>query len=188
MRHTSHYFIGIEIPQEIKEQLFTFSNQCTPKEVYKHWTHLSDFHITLSFLGAISEKELEVVKQSLVKIKRMATFEAKIIKLSTFGAQKRPRVFFAEVEKTKSLVQLYTAVQNEMHTIFKQKEQRTFTPHITIAKKWNPLFDWSDFQMNDLLKLPIAFTVKTVHLFQVQPKQNPKYRVIKTYNLYHKEN
>ena len=94
MRHTSHYFIGIEIPQEIKEQLFTFSNQCTPKEVYKHWTHLSDFHITLSFLGAISEKELEVVKQSLVNIKRMATFEANIYKIEYIWCPKKTPCFF----------------------------------------------------------------------------------------------
>ncbi|WP_062199284.1 RNA 2',3'-cyclic phosphodiesterase [Massilibacterium senegalense] len=182
MKQIPHYFIGIEIPLSVKEVLHTFSNGCVPKNIYKTWTYKDDFHITLSFLGAVQKEVLGILIERLHNLQNRS-FSATLTEIDTFGKKERPRVLYVTVQKEKAIVQLYDEIQKIVEQTLGQKETRPYTPHITIAKKWNQSFRSHDLKIEQDLDVPITFMVKRVHVYKIEPNNHPKYTTVAMINL-----
>lgn len=180
-----HYFIGIPISKELKDMLYSLQCNLKSEFSFKQWLFKDDFHITLRFLGPVNEANILKLNEMLKQIENQRAFSLDISRIGTFGNEQRPRVLFAEVEKTTPLITLYEYVQAYLEHIGYTKETRPYHPHITLAKKWdNPNLNrkWLD-KRKTYLQQNVTLKVSSAVLFQILPRQKPKYKALYSYIL-----
>src|SRR5699024_1349956 len=95
----------------------------------------------------------------------------------TFGTPKQPRVLWLGIEATKTLNNLQQLVDSiaEQHGF--PREKRSYTPHITLAKKWK---DHSKTVELKASQQKTEFLLENVHDhdlagYQILPQEHPKY-------------
>ena len=121
-------FTGIAIPNNITSLLSRLQIGLDGAR----WIELSDFHITLRFIGDIDNNLAAEVVDSLATVNK-TQFEVKIIDLDVFGG-KKPHSIFAKVELNQSLFELQDEHERLMRRIGLKPITRKFTPHITICR------------------------------------------------------
>lgn len=137
MRH--RIFIAINLPQEIKKELTKFQSKWP--ELPARWTKPENLHITLAFLGYLSDEEVAKVCQITNEVaSRHQPFSINLNKIC-YGPPKKmpPRMVWVIGEKSKPLSELKNDLENELSgKIGFQPENRAFSPHITLARirKW----------------------------------------------------
>ena len=176
-----HYFIGITIPPTFKNPIEMFKKKYQLETTYKVIPHLKDLHVTLLYLGAVSDELLPLLKSELLKIStRHSTFRMHVDGLSYFGASNGPRVVYLSVTESKALSSLQKEIE---HTIAKQLDRpisERFIPHVTIAKKRKPT---DDLVIQKEKIPPIEVPVQSFSLFAVHPDQSPKYEALESFPL-----
>ncbi|WP_077621265.1 RNA 2',3'-cyclic phosphodiesterase [Sediminibacillus massiliensis] len=174
-----HYFIGIPIEKQYEHWLGEWQTELKEKDLkYKSWTHPADLHITLKFLGAVSDKDIKELKDNLAENFRYQSFQVNIGNIGFFGKQNNPRVIWAGVENNDLLNKLQENVENVCISLGFTKESRPYRPHITLAKKAKTD---NRFDQNLLLSFQERkeMTVSRFCIFRIHPSSSPKYEVVK---------
>jgi RNA 2',3'-cyclic 3'-phosphodiesterase len=177
-----HYFIGIKIPSTFEDQVMDFKVKYELDAGYKVIPHIEDLHVTLLYLGAVSEQHLPILKNMLLEIAaNNLQFSLYVDGLSYFGTSSGPRVVYLSVEKSPNLSALQKEVETAVAKQLDMPMSDRFTPHITIAKKRKMtekiLIQKEKFE-------PIEVQVYSFSLFSVHPKKSPKYEAIETFLLH----
>lgn len=184
----SHYFIGIQVKSGMAKQLAEWQKYLMQHLPYKQWTDMSDFHITLVFLGDVDEKSIEVLQSKLDSITSYASFDVNRTYLGTFGNKRQPRVLWLGVESHSLLNSMQQQVVQISETIGYKKEKRAYRPHVTIAKKWADQQkiitekSWNKI-LTSIPSMDEAFNVDAVNLYKVHPASTPKYEIIQRFPL-----
>ncbi|MFP3421057.1 RNA 2',3'-cyclic phosphodiesterase [Bacillus sp. SIMBA_154] len=182
MSESRHYFIGIHIPEQLAHQIKTDIDQRSGLSFQK-WTAPSDYHVTLVFLGAIPKERLEKIIQLLENLSNEASsFPLELNELGQFGTKERPRVFFAKPSESRPLMHLREKVKESVLSAGHPVEKRPFHPHMTIARKWNA--DQPYAEQSPLRKEPYVMEVSIIALFEIRPKETPRYHTIKQFTLH----
>lgn len=122
-------FIALPIPPFVKEQLVDLQQ---PIEGVR-WQQESQIHLTLKFLG---ETDLDRAQDLKSHLQDIDTPELSI-SLKGFGyfpQGKDPKVLWTRVNKNKALTKLYREIEETCARLGFEKENRSFKPHITIAR------------------------------------------------------
>ena len=135
MEKQHRIFIAINLPEDIKRQLFLYSEKWP--ELPAKWTAKDNLHITLEFLGDLTDVEIRdvclVVKEVAGKHKSFSINLNKIL----YGPPKKmpPKMVWIEGEKSDELAELKHELQKYLlEKISYRPEGREFTPHITLAR------------------------------------------------------
>lgn len=75
-------FISLDIPEKIKKEILEIQNNLPEFKGKK--TEKQNLHLTLKFLGEVSESKLEEIKNKLSEIK-LSGFKTKISKIGFFS-------------------------------------------------------------------------------------------------------
>ncbi|GAA0600469.1 RNA 2',3'-cyclic phosphodiesterase [Virgibacillus siamensis] len=177
-----HYFIAVPLPQELKQYLSEKQQQFKQIVPYKQWPHPEDVHITLKFLGPVSPGQLDQLNVKLEKLTDLHSFRVRTGSLGTFGKSTQPRVLWAGVEKTEALSKLQQLVDQLANDSGFEQEKRTYSPHITLAKKWNNR-DENFPELQDTCIDAYHLTVNEVVIYRIFPQSIPKYKKIAVYQL-----
>jgi len=176
-----HYFIGINIPPTFKDPIEMFIMKYQLESAYKVIPHLADLHVTLLYLGMVSDELLPLLKAELSEIAtRHSTFPMHVDGLSYFGASTGPRVVYLSVGESNALSLLQREIE---HTIAKQLERsisERFIPHVTIAKKRRTTNDVV-IQKDQIQAVEVL--VESFSLFAVHPDHSPKYEALESFTL-----
>ena len=178
MTALKHYFIGISLPEETAKSIYNQTFSLREEKQFKSWVHPLDYHLTLAFLGhPESENQLEQVKHDLEKtLVNNHAFQLQTTTFQTFGRPQSPRIFWLGTEDSKKLAELRSQVYHICkHADFKLDE-RPFTPHVTIAKKWISEENFLDQRIASPEQN--SFTVAGVDLFETKLDKIPKYHSI----------
>ena len=127
-------FIAIDLPESIRAALGRKQDLFRSVGPEKGWTRPEGIHLTLKFLGEISDAQVKEVCQSL---KNLGQFESVAIGLKGFGFfpdARRPRVFWVGVDAPAHLSQLAERIEEAMGKIGFAREERPFRPHLTLAR------------------------------------------------------
>ncbi len=160
---TQRIFIAINLPEEIKQEIFKLQKKWPTLPC--RWVKQENLHLTLAFLGNISEKELlkviEIVKRTS---KSIGAFEISLDK-TCYGPDKKiipPRLVWVEGKEVKELSILKQDLDKFLSKeINFRPEDRKFKPHITLGriKKWNwrriPLEERPDIDLGVSLEFPV---------------------------------
>ncbi|WEG13856.1 RNA 2',3'-cyclic phosphodiesterase [Pullulanibacillus sp. KACC 23026] len=183
MSTLKHYFIAVPIPKLIKKVLAEWSDQL--KELpfdYKEWVYEADFHVTLKFLGGVSEEQVKALSDDLHQLTRsFSTFKMKGKGAGTFGRTDAPRVLWASTESDPELFDWQKQIDKLCTSHGFHAENRPYRPHITIAKKWRG----GALQLDRLPAPPLSFLkewiVDHIVLYTVRPSELPKYQRVETF-------
>ncbi|WP_407272246.1 RNA 2',3'-cyclic phosphodiesterase [Radiobacillus sp. PE A8.2] len=183
MTQLSHYFIAIPLDKDVQQSLAAIQNELKKEELlsYKLWPDFRDLHITVKFLGPVAENTIKKIGKNLEFLSDESTFQLTIGGLGTFGNPNKPRVLWAGVEKEPTLLKLYNSVEQIASDQGMVKENRSFNPHITLAKKWNgetlAQSQWN--AISDSHCSTLTMYVKSLVIYQIHPSRTPKYEIIK---------
>jgi len=178
-------FIAINLPEKIKNKLSDYRIKWP--ELPCHWTKTENLHITLAFLGPISEEEiLEILKTAKDVALRHEPFGIKLNKI-IYGPPRKnpPRMVWAEGEKNEKLGRLQGDIENSLQNFPEQKENenRSFAPHITLGR----LKEW-EFRKIELEERPqieedvsINFNVNSIEIMESELKrEGPEYSILES--------
>jgi 2'-5' RNA ligase len=118
-------FISVELPEEIKKEILEIQNQLPEFRGKK--TEFENLHLTLKFLGEISEEQVKEVRKRLKEI-RLANFEALLAEIGVFSPS-FIKIIWVRLENCDKLQE---EIDEKLDGLFK-KEKR-FMGHITIAR------------------------------------------------------
>lgn len=98
------------------------------------WARPEGLHVTLKFIGEVSDVRAEEIKNALSKVKA-EPFEVVFENSGFFppGA-KAPRVFWIGVAGGEALPHLATKIDEATHSLGIAREDRAYSPHLTLAR------------------------------------------------------
>ncbi|WP_173915802.1 RNA 2',3'-cyclic phosphodiesterase [Halobacillus sp. Marseille-Q1614] len=179
---TSHYFVGIPVDPSLVPLFSKWQASLKEHMDYKVWTHPEDFHITLKFLGPSSEDQLQSLLNNLNEVDWPEAFSLSAGPAGYFGNPRNPRVFHVEVSLPSALEKIQNLVEQAGKKAGYSLENRKYSPHITLAKKWrsgqSPLIDHPD-----KFEETIEMDVHRFFVYQILPKETPKYHKVAEYEL-----
>jgi 2'-5' RNA ligase len=124
------------------------------------WLAPEQIHLTLSFLGDVSDEAEEALKKNLHAIKWKAFF-LPICGLGTFPGKGRPNILWVGVgHGHPHLFQLHQRVQEAAIGAGLEPDLRSFHPHITLAR----CRDVSAESVRPFLRAHAAFDAGMIHV------------------------
>ena len=127
-------FIAIDLPESIRAALRRKQASFRSVAANARWTRPEGIHLTLKFLGEISDAKVSEVSTSLKNLDRFESFTVGVRGFGFFPDGRRPKVFWAGVEAPAILGQLAEQVEEAMRRIHFAREERAFRPHLTLAR------------------------------------------------------
>lgn len=170
-------FIGIGLPAPVADELAKSARQLVRDSSAKiRWTPAANMHITLSFLGQVHDARLDIIQQAL------AAIHAPHMKLTLggFGTFDRAGVLYTGVKKSPALLALAEQVMAAMQAIGFAREDRPYSPHITLVRTRDRLrllsnakddsafhaaFDATEFRLYQSFTLPEGPQYEVLHSF-----------------------
>ena len=192
-------FLAINLPQQIKEQLFdlVLKLQKTNKNKPIKWVEKDNFHLTLHFLGDTPEEKIQEITQALKPI--VADFKTLNFQLlnsiSSFPNLKDPKVIFLEMKELNDgqTVKLQKQIGEALTKLGYIIDNRPFRLHLTLGRiKLKTSVQIPDFQPSLAeantgwrRPMPIAnFLINSIDLMESYlTPTGPIYKIIKQYNL-----
>ncbi len=175
----AHYFFAVPLPNGVKHLLSNWAERIKALPFdYKEWVHERDFHLTIKFMGALSDNSIEPLCKEIQEcVKHTTPFTMSGHGFGTFGAPQSPRVLYAGVKSAPILYELHNQVERVCTHYGVLKETRRYSPHVTLAKKWK----CGRFNQAELPPLPKDYAeswgVARIVLYQIYPERRPKYEV-----------
>lgn len=130
-------FIAIDLPTKIQTRLDKVSTQLQERleDVPVRWVPVENIHLTLKFLGDVSESNLEVLKDVLRTVAaNYDKFEISIGGMGAFPQARRPRVIWIGIESPPELASIQRNIESETVHLGYARERRPFSPHLTLAR------------------------------------------------------
>jgi 2'-5' RNA ligase len=127
-------FIAIDLAESIQAELRRQQAALRAACPEARWTRPEGIHLTLKFLGEISDDQVQRVTESLAALEPFEKFSVEVKGFGFFPDARRPRVFWAGVEAPSGLARLAERVEASMGTLGFEREQRAYSPHLTLAR------------------------------------------------------
>lgn len=121
-------FLAIDLPEEIKEYLFQLEKKF--KEAKITWVSKKNLHLTLKFLGEVSEKDLPRIKEQIQICEKPLNLT--LARLGFFPNEKNPTVIWVSVEPEDTVIDLQQRLDENLLPLF-PGEQR-FQAHLTLGR------------------------------------------------------
>lgn len=174
-----HYFLAIALPDEVKRRLHAFISEWGAP--FRLFVHEVDYHMTLAFLGRVTEVERKQIAQLMPEaVKKHRAFPLQLSEVHSFGS----RVLWYGVKEEPRLFSLRQDVYDVCQRIGFSLDSRPFTPHITLAKKWSGSLPLSlELYPRKMDEEDISFFVRDVVLYETHMDKNPKYKPIMRFPL-----
>ncbi len=123
-------FFALWPNEEVRKELAQISHQF--KDETLRLTKISNMHITLVFLGEISEDNQQALEKSVSQI----TVDPFDIELTRVGFWKKPQILWiGTTHIPKELQQLVKSIKKCVKQQGLKIDQREYKPHVTIARK-----------------------------------------------------
>lgn len=187
MEKRHRIFIAINLPEEIKKELFAYSEKWP--ELPAKWTAKDNLHITLEFLGNLTDEEIgEVCMAVKDVVERHNCFNLNINQI-LYGPPNKmpPRMVWAEGEKSKELSLLREDLEKSlMQKVSFVPEERSFAPHITLARisawEFKGIEPEERPEINE--KTELIFTVESIEVMESElHRGGPQYTILESHNL-----
>ena len=130
-------FIAIDLPPDVQDCLEQVSALLKEQlgEKLVRWVSIPNIHLTLKFLGDVSENNLDVLKEILNSEASLhKPMEISIGHLGAFPKPRHPRVVWIGVEAPPELTALQRGIEARTTKVGYPKDKRAFFPHLTLGR------------------------------------------------------
>lgn len=171
-------FVAVELPIEVKDELYRIQKLINPGLAKIKWVPKKNLHLTLKFIGEVTD--VEKIEKKLSKIK-FNPFSVRLDKFGAFPSWDKIQVFWAGLGPKKDIVELQQNVDSELFSLFK-KDQK-FSPHLTLGRVKMIKKEEEFLKAIKKIKIkPLEFKINEFKLMQSRlTKDGSKYFVLKGY-------
>lgn len=169
-------FVAIALPPEVKCALAAFQRIFHLPGIRASWTRPESMHLTLKFLGETPQNRIEDIAHALRgAVEGIVPFQISVAGIGTFPQKHNPRVLWCGIQHGgDQLVRLAATIDKALADIGFPHEERSFTPHLTLARIQGPVQQhvWSDaVNAAGLLSQP-QFMVSSIVLMSSELRQS----------------
>lgn len=165
-----NYFVGIDIPNHIKEEIYLFCKEKMSEfNPYLDWIKYHEYHITLAYIGKITPEQRERLITVSDKI-ILPPFKISIQGLGFFPPNKKPKSLWIGIGSGRETLNVFgNKIRDEIAHKAGLVSQDKFFPHLSIAKIKN---DTNNSKMFDFIKdnwdYPFgSFKISEFHLMRI---------------------
>lgn len=160
MKNQVRAFIAVNLSQQIRANAAKLIRSLQSQLDFVRWVESENMHVTLKFLGDIPINELyRIVSAIRAGADQVESFDLEFLGCGAFPDMQSPRTIWIGCNYgADELTRLAGAIENELFKIGYPKENRRFSPHLTIGriKKGHPASDGF---------LPAFFAEQQDHVF-----------------------
>lgn len=131
-------FTAIDLPSDILLRLERLLSALRPEALIK-WNPLDNLHITTKFIGEWPESRLDELHEALASVASRDLFDIELKGLGWFPHERAPRVFWAGVHGGDRLRTLVRDTEDGLLPLGIKKEDREYSPHLTLARIKSPV-------------------------------------------------
>jgi 2'-5' RNA ligase len=130
-------FIAVELPSGLKNELAELETQlkkASPPVV--KWVEPNSIHVTLKFLGEISEDSIEELMLAIEETAQgILPFQLEVRGVGAFPNLERPQVLWTGVKgELEKIAQLQKRIESNTEQLGSPRESRAFSPHLTLGR------------------------------------------------------
>ena len=108
-------------------------------EAQLKWSPIDNLHITTKFIGEWPESRLEELVESLRFLPKEGPLHLSLKRLGWFPNDGSPRVLYLSVDGDAGLMALAAKTTECLEKLGLEKEDRPYSPHLTLARVKNPV-------------------------------------------------
>jgi len=127
-------FVALDIPKDVRSSLAALVSNLRQACRNARWVRIEGLHVTLKFIGETSPEKAEAIKVALAAVPCRAPISINFRGLGFFPNDRRPRVLWAGIEARSELAALAAAVETSLAALAIPREERAFSPHLTLAR------------------------------------------------------
>jgi len=187
MEKRHRIFVAINLPEEIKKDLAKYEGKWP--ELPAKWTPKDNLHITLEFLGNLTDQETGDVCQIVNEIaKRHKSFTINLTKILYGPVGKLPpKMVWVEGEKSEELASLKNDFEEcVLEKVKFRPDEKSFSLHITLAR----ILEW-EFRKIEPEEIPeinedinLTFSAESIEVMESEMKRGgPRYTVLESHQL-----
>jgi RNA 2',3'-cyclic 3'-phosphodiesterase len=182
-------FCAIDLPQNARGQLLAHIKRL--REAAPHaqasWSRAESIHLTLKFFGDIEEGQVERLSAAASRVThRYSIFQIGLGGPGAFPPRGTPRVLWIGVnDPSGQLTDLQQQYENECAKEGFPKEERSFRPHLTLARLRKPQGSRALADIHKGIEFrPVEVSVSELVLFRSElSNEGSKYTVISRHGL-----
>lgn len=126
-------FVALDIDDPIRQRIARFMEGVRNFAPDARWAKEESLHVTLKFIGEQAESSVDRIKEALAATAGRST-QIVFRGYGFFPTAKSARVFWIGMEAGPELAALAASVDVSMAPLGIAKEERNFTPHLTLAR------------------------------------------------------
>ena len=128
-------FIAIEFSKEIKDYMYRVQQELKSSIGKGNFSNIENFHLTLRFIGEVSQDKILLLKQAVEEtVSKVTPF---ILGTDTIGffPKGNKKILWMGISKEPLLDKLYLSLEEELEKTGIKKEEKLFSPHITLIRE-----------------------------------------------------
>lgn len=126
-------FIALDLDDAIRERITRFVEGVRNFAPDARWVKPESLHITLKFIGEQAETALDGIRRAMAEVP-VPSPEIQFRSYGFFPTVNAARVFWIGMESGPQLQALAAAIDDRMPALGISKEERAFSPHLTLAR------------------------------------------------------
>ena len=131
-------FVALDIPEDVRAAMGALVAKLREVAFDGRWGRLEGAHVTLKFIGEVPSETMEKIKAALATVPFPSPIKMVFHGLGFFPNGRRSRVLWAGIEAGEELGVLAAAVETALEPLGFAREQRAFSPHLTLARFDSP--------------------------------------------------
>jgi RNA 2',3'-cyclic 3'-phosphodiesterase len=172
-------FVALNIDDAIRERITRFVDGVRNFAPDACWVKPETLHVTLKFIGEQPDESVEKIARALSTLQAEMT-EINFRGFGFFPPAKSARVFWIGIEAGTPLATLAAAIDDKMPGLGIAKEDRAFSPHLTLARaaggSGSPRWRKGDGPNRAFLKLQEKLSLATPEFGSMTPREFFLYR------------
>ncbi len=128
-------FIAIDLDRPVRDSLSRLQEELKSCGADVRWVKAENIHLTLKFLGDISEETAGDIVSILEKsCTGVSAFDIEVSGVGVFPDIKSPRVLWAGISGDAALRELHRKIEDGTASLGFRRENRKFVPHLTLGR------------------------------------------------------
>lgn len=133
-------FIAINVPPAVLDTIARIQNRFKSLGLHASWVKPGNIHLTLKFLGDTDPDRIPGIQITLTEtLASLARFQLSLDSAGVFPDTNNPRVLWLGLKDREGVLEtLQTGIEKALEQIGFPREQRPFSPHVTLARIKSP--------------------------------------------------
>ena len=129
-------FLALDLPERIRQEVA--QAETALQRIFRHskirWVTPENLHVTLHFLGEVSEDRVDGLRTDLRQIQNPEPFDLALDKVDAFPSTKRPKIIMVETSTHPFLFVLRRRLADVIVGNGIDIDGKQFRPHITLGR------------------------------------------------------